>query len=112
MNGPKVTFRLPREGTYPRSNRSCPPPTRLARQLALAHFIERRVESGEVGSYAEAARRLGVTKARMAQVIGLLNLSARTQDRILTGELLASERAQRTAGQDPCWQVQEEARIR
>jgi hypothetical protein len=30
-------------------------PSSLARQIALAHFIEERIESGELASYAEAA---------------------------------------------------------
>ena len=37
---------------------------RLARQLALAHWIERAVEDGRVASYGEAARALGLTEPR------------------------------------------------
>ena len=108
MNGPKVTFRLPRERTNPRLDRSCPPPTRLARQLALAYYLDRLVESGELESYADAARRLGITRARMAQILSLLNLSARVQDRIITGELAASERAVRPACHQAHWRDQQE----
>jgi hypothetical protein len=32
----------------------------LARQLALAHWIERAVEDGRAGSYGEVARALGL----------------------------------------------------
>ena len=64
MNGPKVTFRLPRKRRNRGSNRSCPPPTRLARQLALAYYIERLVESEEIESYAELLSPESVERAR------------------------------------------------
>jgi len=48
---------------------------RLARQLALAHWIERAVESGQVASYGEVARILGLTESRITQVTALLGLS-------------------------------------
>ena len=48
---------------------------RLARQLALAHHVERMVESGAIRNHAAVARVLGVTRARIAQVMGLLHLS-------------------------------------
>ena len=37
-------------------------PSRRARQLALGVWIERKVEGGRVRSYAEMARRLGVSR--------------------------------------------------
>ena len=42
--------------------------------LALAHYVERLVEEGAVRSYADAARQLGVSRARMSQILNLLNL--------------------------------------
>lgn len=48
---------------------------RLARQLALAHWIERAVETGHVSSYAEVARALGLTQSRITQITVLLGLS-------------------------------------
>ena len=61
-----------------------PPPvtSRLARLLALAHHVE-----GMDISYAEAARQLGITRARMSQIASLVNLSPRIQEAILTGEV-------------------------
>lgn len=50
------------------------PPSRQARLLALAYKVERMIDSGELRDYAEAARRLGVSRARMSQVMGMLNL--------------------------------------
>ena len=106
MNGPKITFRLPRERTGPRSHRHFPPATRLARQLALAYCIERLVEAGEIESYAAAAQRLGIGRARMAQILSLLNVSSGIQERILTGDLVSSERALRSVLREPNWKIQ------
>ncbi len=68
------------------------PVSRAARMLALAHYVERLVEEGSVKSYAEAARKLSVTRARMSQVLNLLNLSPRVQEALLVGDLHLSER--------------------
>ncbi len=106
MNGPKVTFRLPRKRTNPRLNRITPPPTRLARQLALAHLIERLVESGELENYAEAARRLEITRARMSQVMNLLTLSPGRQEEILSGTRDISERRLRLVSRKIIWSQQ------
>ena len=69
-----------------------PPPTRAARMLALAHHVERLVDRGKLKDYAEAARMLGVSRARMAQVMNLLVLSPEIQEEILLGTLQVSER--------------------
>ena len=68
------------------------PVSRAARMLALAHYVERLVEEGSVRSYADAARQLGVTRARMSQVLNLLNLPPRVQEGLLLGDLQLSER--------------------
>jgi len=54
---------LPKEGEWR--------PSRRARQLALGVWIERQVEDGRVASYAEMARVLGVSRARVTQLVGL-----------------------------------------
>jgi hypothetical protein len=77
--------------------------------LALAHYVERLVEEGAVASYADAARQLGVSRARMSQILNLLNLSPRVQEALLLGELHLSERRVRTlaaradGGQSGTW---------
>ena len=58
----------------------------LARQLALAHWIERAVDEGRAGSYGEVARALGLTESRITQVTALLGLSPAVQERVLLGE--------------------------
>ncbi len=60
--------------------------------LALAHYVERLVEEESVVSYADAARQLGVSRARMSQILNLLNLSPRVQEGLLLGDLHLSER--------------------
>ena len=90
----KVRYKLPRP--EPAESRVMPkPPTRVARMLALAYLIERKVEGGELQSYAEAARLLGITRARVTQIVNMLNLPVDLQEGILTGEVEMSERALR-----------------
>ncbi len=63
--------------------------------LALAHYVERLVDQGTVASYADAARQLGVTRARMTQIMNPLNLAPRVQEGLLLGDLHLSERRMR-----------------
>lgn len=80
--GPEVRAVEPAAPAIPAS----PPPSRIMRQLALAHFIECLVESGTLKDYADAARRLGITRARMTQISNLRWLPGGVQERILSGE--------------------------
>ena len=75
--------------------------------LALAHLIERRVESGELKDYAEAARTLGISRARMTQIMNLLVLSPKVQEAVLLGNGRRSERNVRDILGKPSWQHQE-----
>jgi hypothetical protein len=81
----KVSFRSCRRGIQSHESRAAEP-TSLARQIALAHFIEERIESGELASYAEAAERFGLTRARLSQVLDLVLLAPGIQERVLLGE--------------------------
>lgn len=67
---------------------------RVTRLLALAHRLDGRIRSGEIRNWAEAARLVGVTRARMTQIARLLLLSPPIQTEIL-GLLLVTE------GDDP-----------
>ncbi len=82
------------------------PTPRVARMLALAHHIERLVDEGTLADYAAAAGALGVTRARMTQVMKLLLLAPELQRRILLREIDASERALRVAVGEANWQKQ------
>lgn len=85
-----------------------PPAARAARQLALAHYIERLVGTGEIADYAAIARRLDLTRARLTQVVALTSLSPRIQERILDGALRVSERQLRSVLRTADWTEQEE----
>ena len=56
---------------------------RVTRLLALAHRIDWMVLSGEIADYAEAARRLGFTRARVTQITNMLLLAPEIQEEIL-----------------------------
>ena len=74
--------------------------------LALAYHVDDLVDRGVLKSYAEAAGKLGITRARVSQVIQLLNLSAQIQEGILTGSIAPSERRLRSIAAIPDWAEQ------
>jgi DNA invertase Pin-like site-specific DNA recombinase len=74
-----------------RTNRHAPPKIenppqdspRVAKLLALALKFEGLIQRGEVKDYAELARLGRVSRARITQIMNLLNLSAEIQEEIL-----------------------------
>jgi hypothetical protein len=64
-----------------------PPPVRrpahVARMLALAHHIQGAIDRGLVPNRATVARRLGLTRARVTQLMDLLLLAPDLQDLVL-----------------------------
>lgn len=56
---------------------------RVARLLALAHHIDEKIRAGEIADLADAARRAGLTRARVTQVIDLLLLAPAIQEAIV-----------------------------
>ena len=80
--------------------------SRAARMLALAYSIEHDIEAGKVPDYASAARSLGITRARLTHLTKLLLLAPAIQERLLVGDLDASERALRTVVCEPAWDRQ------
>ena len=63
-----------------------PPPgrvPRIARLMALAIRLEEQVRTGVVGSYAELASVGDVTRARVSQIMNLVNLAPDLQEAIL-----------------------------
>ena len=81
-------------------------PSRSARMLALAHHISRLVEAGDLTGYAEAARILGLTRARLTQVMKLLLLSPEIQGQVLLGRLDWTERRLRQLVREASWSRQ------
>jgi hypothetical protein len=88
----RVKAGLKKEKPKPREKELPRPPSRLARMLALAYLVERLIEQAKVKNYAEAARRLGVSRARMGQIANLVNLPVETQEAIIIGRACMSER--------------------
>ncbi len=80
--------------------------SRAARMLALAHHIEQLIEAGVVPSYAAAADALGLTRARLTQVMNLMVLAPKIQERLLLYELVTSERALRCMMGEASWVAQ------
>ena len=83
------------------------PVRRVARQLALAHHVEELIDQGRLRDYADAARRIGLTRARLSQVLNLQFLAPSIQEQILSGKLLISERQLRPILRRPVWKEQE-----
>ena len=77
-------------GTERTSERPAPPVTqssprvpRIARRMALALHIETLVRSGAVSSYADVARLGHVSRARVCQILSLLQLAPDLQEQLL-----------------------------
>ncbi len=69
----RVNYRFKEAKKKPtQANVVCEVPSKLAMRLALAYYVERCIEDGTLESYADAARRLGITRARMTQVMDLM----------------------------------------
>lgn len=94
---PTVEFRLPPARTAPAPK---PPPgakaerqrqereARKARNLALAHYIDSLVRSGEVKDLAAMARMCGVSRARVSKVVGMSGVATSGQERVLCRHLI------------------------
>jgi hypothetical protein len=61
-------------------------PAKVARMLALAHHLQRTIDNGLVADRAAVARKLGLTRARVTQLLDLLLLAPRIQEAVLTLE--------------------------
>lgn len=87
---PLVRVRMGGSVGFAEKPKEPPPPKPIkvpqaAMDLALGHRIVRAVESGEVRDYTEAARRLGVSQARVSQLVAITFLAPDLQDAILMG---------------------------
>ena len=56
---------------------------RVARLMALALRLEAQVRRGELASYSELARAGHVTRARISQILNLINLAPEIQEELL-----------------------------
>lgn len=84
-------------------------PARVARRLALAHRIAADIEAGRYKDYADVARRHGLTRARLTQLMNLLLLAPDIQEEVLTiefpvGREPVTERSLRRVLASLCWE--------
>lgn len=59
---------------------------KVAQRLALAHHLQAAIDRGAVADRAAVARKLGLTRARLTQLLELLLLTADLQDAVLALE--------------------------
>ena len=116
----KVHFTHARRGRKQMMAGDAPPPDpvpagrtpRLARLMALAIRFEALVAAGEVHDYADLARLGHVTRARVTQIMNLLNLAPDIQEAILflppteSGHDAIREWQVRPIAAEPDWWVQ------
>jgi len=84
---------------------------RITRLMALAIKFEEMIRRGEVRDYAELARLGHVSRARITQIMNLLNLAPEIQEEILgpaltEGERRVTEHWLRRIGSQPRWEEQ------
>ncbi len=65
---------------------------RVVRVLALAHQLDGMIREGELRDLADAARSLGLTRARVTQVASLLLLAPEIQEAVLDLPLVTNDR--------------------
>ena len=79
------------------------PIPRVARVLALAHRWNDLVHSGGIRDRAELARLVGVSRARVTQVMRLLDLAPDIQEVVLDAEYVGPEKALREVARHLLW---------
>ena len=91
---------LPGPGTKPKHPRA-PKTPRVVQLLRKAVEWQRQLDAGDIASQAAIARREGISRARVTQIMGLLRLTQEIRDRIAalpetTGRVTVTERALRS----------------
>lgn len=87
---------------------------RAARLLALAHHYTALIAQGKAADYADLARQLGLTRARITQIMHLLHLAPDLQEAVLTlppvftGRDPVGEKVIRRIAREPLWSRQRE----
>ena len=89
-------------------------PAKVAQQLALAHHLQAAIDRGAIADRADVARKLGLTRARVTQLLDLLLLAPDLQAAILALEAVdgaepMAERALRAVAHAGTWAEQRAA---
>jgi len=103
--------RKPRQDTRAAHAAATPRTPRITRLMALAIKFQEMVNRGEVGDYADLARLGYVSRARITQIMNLLNLAPDLQELLLTGpsESVLPERHIRCITRCVSWNEQRRA---
>ena len=101
----KVRFRTCRNGDEPEPAPKSVGTATIARRIALAHHVEKLIERGELRDHAEAAERLGLTRARVTQICDLALLAPD----VLLGHVEPRDRHLREVGRHALWANQRQA---
>ena len=92
MNTVDIQITIKRKSrAKPTTEASAPRMPRITRLMALAIKFQDMVDRGEVRVNADLARLVYVTRARITQIMNLLNLSPRIQTEILCREDTAAQ---------------------
>lgn len=83
---PQEPERHARRDAAAREARARARPAKVAQQLALAHHLHAAIDRGAVADRADVARKLGLTRARVTQLLDLLLLAPDLQDAVLALE--------------------------
>ena len=82
-------------------------PSRAAQMLALAHEFQRLIDEGEGADRATLAEQVGITRARLTQIMDLLLLAPDIQEAVLVGEVAQqTERCLRKQTRLQVWKEQ------
>ena len=86
-------------------------PARIAYMLAFAHKLQEAIDRGEYRDRAEAARQLGLSRARITQLLDLTLLAPDIQEQVLFAEAVdgvepMSERQLHETTQQGPWRCQ------
>lgn len=108
-----IAVRARTRESAPRSKATPKPPScrqvsRITRLMALAIKFQGMVDRGEVHDYADIARLGYVTRARVTQIMNLLNLAPDIQQSLLDGSVNPdfTEREARDMTRLVCWDEQ------
>jgi len=82
---------------------------RIARLMALAIKFQDIVDRGEVRDYADLARLGYVSRARITQIMNMLNLAPDIQERLLTSPIALNESRIRAVVRHVLWEQQRSA---
>ena len=99
------------QGDHPAPRPTVRKPARVARMIAFAHKVKQAIAAGEYEGQADAARELGLTRARVSQLLDLTRLAPDIQEEILfmnrvDGAEPMSERRLRDVSNSNDWKEQ------